>query len=141
MNGKVFTLTTDHVEIQCNFSGDADRYAAVGPHDGLLVALDTQLDAQLVSEGHARNFVSRVQALRKDAHLEASDVVQVYYDVPEGSELSKVLSNHFDYVATALRSKLHAGAPAAAAGEPVVTASYEGKTQVAGTSFTLTLTR
>merc|ERR1711964_659770 len=55
-----FTLTTDHVTIECNFCGDEKRFAAVGPDNGLLVALDTRLDEKLLSEGHARNFVSRV---------------------------------------------------------------------------------
>jgi len=135
-----FTLTTDHVTIECNFCGDEKRFAAVGPDDGLLVALDTRLDEKLLSEGHARNFVSRVQFLRKDAQLEASDTVQVFYEVPQDSELAKVVQEHSSYIETAVRSKLLAGAPPAAAAT-VMSRLHEGRQQVAGTSFTLTLTK
>merc|ERR1711964_198268 len=106
-----FTLTTDHVTIECNFCGDEKRFAAVGPDNGLLVALDTQLDEKLLSEGHARNFVSRVQNLRKEAQLDASDSVQVYYQVPQGSYLEKVVSEHAKYIETSVRSKLTEGSP------------------------------
>merc|ERR1711964_31680 len=135
-----FTLTTDHVSIECNFCGDSDRFAAVGPDNGLLVALDTLLDQKLVSEGHARNFVSRVQALRKEAHLEASDTVSVFCDVSEDSELATVVQEHSSYIETALRSKLMLGSPPAGA-QAVACSTQEGRSQVAGTSFTLTLTK
>jgi len=135
-----FTLTPDHVSIECNFCGDSDRFAAVGPVDRLLVALDTQLDQKLVSEGHARNFVSRVQALRKEAHLDASDAVAVFCVVSEGSELATVVQEHSSYIEAALRSKLMLGSPPAGA-QAVASSMQEGRNQVAGTSFTLTLTR
>merc|ERR1711964_97932 len=136
---KEFTLTLDHVTIEVNFCGDESRFAAVGPDNGLLVALDTQLDEKLLSEGHARNFVSRVQNLRKEAQLEASDSVQVYVQVPQGSELAKVVSQHADYVEKAVRSMVTAGEPPAEA-NTVAQRFHEGRHQVAGTSFTLFLT-
>merc|ERR1711964_495690 len=136
----LFTLTTDHVSIECNFCGDIDRFTAVGPDNGLLVAPDTQLDQKLVSEGHARHFVSRVQALRKEAHLDASDAVAVFCVVSEGSELATVVQEHSSYIEAALRSKLMLGSPPAGA-QAVASSMQEGRNQVAGTSFTLTLTR
>merc|ERR1712096_29937 len=131
-----FTLSLDHVTIEVNFCGDESKFSAVGPDNGLLVALNTELDEKLLSEGHARNFVSRVQNLRKEAQLEASDSVQVYVQVPQGSELEKVLSEHTTYVEKALRSKLRAGEPPAEA-NTVAKRFHEGRHQVAGTSFTL----
>jgi isoleucyl-tRNA synthetase len=49
--------------------------------DGTLtVALDTTLDDQLVDEGFAREFVNRVQNLRKEAGFEVTDRISVAYD-------------------------------------------------------------
>ncbi len=45
----------------------------------LVVALDTVLTSELVAEGLAREFVRRVQDLRKSANLEVSDHIRVYY--------------------------------------------------------------
>ena len=45
--------------------------------DGLTVALDTSLSHELVDEGFAREFVNRVQNMRKDAGFEVTDRIRV----------------------------------------------------------------
>ncbi|MDE3090769.1 MAG: isoleucine--tRNA ligase, partial [Chloroflexota bacterium] len=52
---------------------------AVMSEGNLVVALDTVLTPELVAEGLAREFVRRVQDLRKSAGLEVSDHIRVYY--------------------------------------------------------------
>ena len=44
---------------------------------GLTVALDTHLTEALVAEGNAREFVNRVQNLRKDAGFQVTDRIGI----------------------------------------------------------------
>lgn len=43
------------------------------------VAIDKELDEQLIAEGLAREFVNRVQNMRKDAGFEVTDKIKIYY--------------------------------------------------------------
>ena len=52
---------------------------AVMSEGNLVVALDTTLTPELVAEGLAREFVRRVQDLRKSANLDVSDHIRVSY--------------------------------------------------------------
>jgi len=52
--------------------------------DGTLtVALDTGLDDALIAEGTAREFVNRIQNMRKDAGFEVTDRINIYYKAPD----------------------------------------------------------
>jgi len=48
------------------------------------VAIDKELDVKLIAEGLAREFVNRVQNMRKDAGFEVTEKIKIYYS---GSEL------------------------------------------------------
>jgi isoleucyl-tRNA synthetase len=50
---------------------------------GLTVALDTKLSPELVSEGLAREFVNRVQNMRKDAGLSVTDRIRIQFESTE----------------------------------------------------------
>src|SRR5262249_54629815 len=50
---------------------------------GLTVALDTTLTPELLNEGLAREFVNRVQNMRKDAGLEVTDRIQIHYETSD----------------------------------------------------------
>ena len=47
---------------------------------GVTVALDTELDEELMREGLAREIVNRVQNMRKEANFELTDRIEVYLD-------------------------------------------------------------
>ncbi len=65
---------------------------AVASEGAIVVALETELTPELEREGLAREFVSRVQNLRKQAGLEVSDRINVLY---RGSDtLAKALTEH-----------------------------------------------
>ncbi|HCA79763.1 MAG TPA: isoleucine--tRNA ligase [Bacteroidetes bacterium] len=65
--------------------------------DGTLtVALDTGLDDELIDEGFAREFVNRVQNMRKDAGLEVTDRIRIFYRSTE--RLSKALARLTVYI-------------------------------------------
>ncbi len=64
--------------------------------DGLTVALDTTLTPELRDEGMAREFVNRVQNMRRDAGLEITDRILIGFKA--GEQLSKAILNMSDYV-------------------------------------------
>lgn len=62
----------------------------------LTVALDTELDEELIHEGLAREFVNRVQNLRKDSGLEPTDRIRLSYASEE--ELARALESQRTYI-------------------------------------------
>ncbi|HMD13874.1 MAG TPA: DUF5915 domain-containing protein, partial [Bacteroidota bacterium] len=65
--------------------------------DGTLtVALDTELTPALIDEGFAREFVNRVQNMRKDAGFEVTDRIRIHYS--SDKKLSDALKAMTAYV-------------------------------------------
>ena len=64
--------------------------------NGLTVALDIQLDDDLVNEGIAREMINRIQNLRKDAGFEVTDKIILY--LSEDVALVKVFEKHQAYI-------------------------------------------
>ncbi len=60
------------------------------------VILDTSLDEELVAEGYAREFISRVQQMRKAADFEVTDKIEVYYN--STPEFEKAMARFADYI-------------------------------------------
>lgn len=52
----------------------------VETEDGITVAIDTELSDELISEGYAREFVNRVQNMRKDAGLDVMDRIVIAFN-------------------------------------------------------------
>jgi len=50
----------------------------VESEEGVTVAIDTELTEDLIAEGYAREFVNRVQNMRKDAGFDVVDRINVY---------------------------------------------------------------
>ena len=67
--------------------------ASAGP---IVVGLETALTPELVAEGLAREFVSHVQAMRKEADFEVSQRITV--QVGADAEMAAALKAHLDYV-------------------------------------------
>jgi len=63
---------------------------------GQTVALDTELTPELLAEGLAREFVNRVQNMRKDAGFEITDRIEITYSA--GGRLADALRDHRAYV-------------------------------------------
>jgi isoleucyl-tRNA synthetase len=64
---------------------------------GVTVAIDTELDESLIDEGLAREFVNRIQNMRKDAGFEVIDRINIKFT---GSELlNKAVHSFTSYVA------------------------------------------
>ncbi|MDD3118145.1 MAG: isoleucine--tRNA ligase [Victivallales bacterium] len=63
---------------------------------GITLALDTVLDRELIDEGFVREFVSRIQNLRKDGGLDVADRIAVRCRVPE--DRRSVLENFRQHI-------------------------------------------
>ena len=85
-------LTLSEVEIG---SEDIPGWT-VASKGALTVALDINVTPELVQEGDAREFVNRVQKIRKDSGLELTDRIEVRVAAPEAVGAS--LARFNDYI-------------------------------------------
>jgi isoleucyl-tRNA synthetase len=92
VNGQSFTLTEDAVEI---LSEDIPGWQVIN-EGKLIVALDIKIDEKLHAEGIAREFVNRIQNIRKDKGFEVTDKIAV--KVLNKSEINDSLINNKDYI-------------------------------------------
>ncbi|MGE5681542.1 MAG: isoleucine--tRNA ligase [Bacillota bacterium] len=69
----------------------------VESEEGVTVAVDTELSEELISEGLAREFVNRIQNMRKDAGFEVTDRINIYFRGSE--ELASAINAFRDYIA------------------------------------------
>lgn len=79
IDGEPVTISKEEIRVQVSHA----EGLAVNAEGPMAVALDTRLDAELVAEGMAREFVNRVQNMRKDAGFEVLDRIRIFY---EGSD-------------------------------------------------------
>lgn len=79
VNGSTVALHREDVEI---VREDIEGWLVESDGE-ITVALDTELDEELLVEGTAREFVSRVQNMRKDAGFEVTDRITLSFSAPE----------------------------------------------------------
>jgi len=75
IDGENFNIVSEDVEILSEQIGGW----IVESENGLTVAVDTQLNKELISEGLAREFVNRIQNMRKDAGYQVTDKINVEF--------------------------------------------------------------
>jgi len=91
VDGETFTILPEEVEVRAT----AREGFAVASEGAYLAALVTDLTPELVKEGLAREFVRRVQDLRKQADLDISDRIRLYYTAtPLLTEAVEEFSNY-----------------------------------------------
>jgi isoleucyl-tRNA synthetase len=79
INGGSVRVTREDVEI---VHEDIKGWQVESDNE-LTVALDTELTEELVYEGMAREFVNRVQNMRKEAGFEVTDRIHIYYETTD----------------------------------------------------------
>ena len=108
VNGDTFAIGKEDVEVQ-----HEDLHGwLVESEGGMTVALDTEITPELRKEGFAREFVNRIQNMRKDAGFDVTDRISIYYTGTE--TLVEALESLKEYVmketlAVGIHSTLHAG--------------------------------
>src|ERR1041385_1716421 len=78
VNGSPVTLAREDVTI----AAQSIEGWLVESGEGLTVALDTTLTPELLNEGLAREFVNRVQNMRRDAGLSVTDRIRIHFEAP-----------------------------------------------------------
>ena len=92
VNGAEYAITREDIEIL-----HEDLQGWMVESDGsVTVALDTELTEELVEEGLAREFVSRIQNIRKDSGFEVMDRIRIY--VKSSDRMAKALKRMSGYV-------------------------------------------
>lgn len=94
VNGETIHLTLDDVII---ISKDIPGWQ-VANEGHLTVALDTTLTEDLILEGIAREFVNRIQNLRKDSGLDVTD--KILLSIQKHSAINKAIECHKTYIAS-----------------------------------------
>ena len=86
------TLELTDVEIG---SSDIPGFS-VATDEGLTVALDITLTDNLKEEGLAREFVNRIQNLRKDNGFEVTD--KIIIEIEKNQSITNAINNNLDYI-------------------------------------------
>jgi isoleucyl-tRNA synthetase len=123
--GTDYAILADEVEVKAQ-AKEGFAVAEDGPY---VAALITQLTPALVQEGLAREFIRRVQDLRKSADLDVADRIEMYIEASAG--LRSAIEAYQDYItAETLTSNLVFGSPPD--GASVVEDSFDGEMVKAG---------
>jgi isoleucyl-tRNA synthetase len=94
VNGQTLEILPEEVEVRLQ----AKEGYSVASEGAYLAALVTDLTPELVAEGLAREFVRRVQDLRKSADLDITDRIHLYYSATPG--LLKAIEEFSEYIMT-----------------------------------------
>jgi isoleucyl-tRNA synthetase len=94
LNEERVVITRDDIEIH----SEEIKGWLVKSENGLTVALDTTMTEDLIQEGLAREFINRIQRMRKDAGFEVVDRIRVYYRAAE--RVTKALNKYGSTIKT-----------------------------------------
>ena len=92
LGGSLITLSSDDIDIIYK----PKTGLAVGIDGELVIGLDTELTDELINEGLAREFVNKVQAIRKDLDLQVTDRIIINYD--SSSEVERAIEKYMQYI-------------------------------------------
>ncbi len=125
VDGEQFEILPEEVEVRIQ----ARAGFAVASEGAYLAALVTDLTPELVREGLAREFVRRVQDLRKQADFDISDRIRVVYTAT--TVLQEAIVNFADYIKMeTLAVELTAGE--VSADTPVSSDEFDGESVTIG---------
>jgi isoleucyl-tRNA synthetase len=92
VDGEDFEVNKDHVLINIS----AKEGFNVTMENNVFVILDTTLNEDLLSEGYAREFISKVQQLRKSNDFQVLDNIKIFFNGDD--EISNAIEKHKDYI-------------------------------------------
>ncbi|HHY90627.1 MAG TPA: isoleucine--tRNA ligase, partial [Clostridiales bacterium] len=92
IDGETVEIVKDYVLITIS----AKEGFTVNMHNNLFVILDTTLNQELIDEGLAREFVSKVQQMRKNNGYEVLDNIRIFFHSDE--EVIQAVQKHRDYI-------------------------------------------
>lgn len=92
LNGEETVITKDLVDTRIS----AKEGFAVSMENNLFTILDTNLTPELVDEGLSREFISKVQQMRKAADFEMMDRIKITYAAD--ADVAKAVAAHKDHI-------------------------------------------
>jgi isoleucyl-tRNA synthetase len=124
LDGQEYEIYPDEVEVRA----EARAGLTVASEGAYLAALSTDLTPELVKEGLAREFVRRVQDLRKSADFDIADRIRL--DVEASPGLLEAIQAHRDYIMSeTLALELNLRPPTNGA---TTTAEFDGERMAVG---------
>lgn len=98
------TITLADVQVKWEFIGDQKQYSvSLDSKSGYMVIVDKVLTQECEDEALAREFMNRVQMLRKEGGLLSEDEVEVYYEVANSTKLARVIPAYTQYINRGIR--------------------------------------
>ncbi len=92
LNGEDTEILREYVDVKITSKDGFD----ITMDSNVFVILDTSLDQDLIEEGYMREFVSKVQQLRKSSGFDVIDEIEIFYEADE--ELQKALNKFRDEI-------------------------------------------
>ncbi len=92
IKGKHTEINLEEIEI---ITEDIPGWA-VNIEDGITVALDITVTDTLREEGIAREFINKIQNIRKDSNFEVTDRINVYFECDD--EITNAIFNNYLYI-------------------------------------------
>ena len=92
--GKSVELTAADIEVVRN----PKEGLAVSTEGALVVGIETQLNDDLLTEGLAREFVNKVQSMRKEMDLEVTQRIRIAFNGDES--IGTAVAKYQDYIET-----------------------------------------
>ena len=87
-----YEITSDLVDIRYN---SKEGYN-IGSDNGNFIILDTRLTKELIEEGNAREFISKVQSLRKEKDFEIENRIIIKFN--SNDDIKDSIFNNLEYV-------------------------------------------
>ncbi len=94
IDGEEAFITKAEVEI---ISTEIEGWV-VESNEGVTVAIDSELTEELIAEGYAREFVNRIQNMRKDSGLDVIDRIKIF--VNSDNKVNDYVNQFADYIKT-----------------------------------------
>ncbi|MDO5689536.1 MAG: isoleucine--tRNA ligase [Tissierellia bacterium] len=94
LGGEQTQIPEEYVEIRVNAKEGFD----VSMEGNVFVILDTTLTPELLSEGYAREFISKIQQMRKNSGFEVADHIRVEFSF--GPEVQAAIEEHDAFIRT-----------------------------------------
>ncbi len=92
INTTPIILTLDMLDIRIN---SKEGFNASNENNNFII-LNTHLTEELINEGVAREFISKVQQIRKTNNYEMMDRISIYYS--NNLEFDKAITNYIDFI-------------------------------------------
>jgi isoleucyl-tRNA synthetase len=91
-SGRELEIKEDEIVVQ----REEKEGISAATDSGITIALDTRIDENLMREGFAREFVSRIQNIRKEMKLEVSDRIKIIFKISDPVKIA--LANFKEYI-------------------------------------------